>query len=547
MAGIGEVLRQEGQAAFDEHQVLQVLLFLPPACAASVRATSQAGALARAAGSEPLWAAHAGRIFGLAGEAACQGPQGVTCSSWAFAFQLWHSAAREVGLSAIGEAPACAPLPARWIALWCRLRRWLQEHAPGVGSTLRSAADSEALAQLAAHGFDGAHPGVLGLWRVIDGQDAAVEQQLAAELGMRALSRCDEWSRGLLGGYSVYEHDVSTVLLPVRVAIRLTAFLREHIPALEVEHPTKLAFACSYNLSKVFFVEVRAGGVWAWTRRPRPLLEPAAPASAGGLAEGAQVRLRNLQARPDLNGQLGTLASFERDRGRWQVRAEGASGVHLIKEENLEPTAAREELVPGLLRWFEEFTQRLELGVYSTMALRPERVSEVQATRGISLFPAAGPELSRCVTKGVEVTASCVYMPEHRQGWTYSIALRLVGSASERGYKTCQLDVRHWVIQEDGREAEHVRGEGVVGFFPILADGGWLLNEESDPNEQYSQPHGHVQGEFRYQSCSGRSQSMKGTFSGDLTFIPGTRRRPTGPPFQARLENFRLCVPEYIY
>eukprot|EP00415_Alexandrium_ostenfeldii_P000033 UN0033 len=159
-----------------------------------------------------------------------------------------------------------------------------------------------------------------------------------------------------------------------------------------------------------------------------------------------------------------------------------------------------------------------------------------------------GPELSRCVTQGVEVTASAVYIPEHPQnGWTYSIALRLVGTAEERGYKTCQLSVRDWYIQEDGHDPEHVRGDGVIGFFPILADGGWMLNRESDPNMQYSRPHGLINSAFRYQSCSGRNRSMRGYFSGTLTFIPGTRRQPTGKPFEARLEKFRLRVPDYIY
>mmetsp|Transcript_49237 Transcript_49237/g.157489 ORF Transcript_49237/g.157489 Transcript_49237/m.157489 type:complete len:549 (-) Transcript_49237:124-1770(-) len=548
MARTGGVSCQQGLRRLDEHQVLQVLLFLPPQSSASVRATSRSGAVAKAAGSEPLWAAHAERAFGLAGVAACKGPQGEDCaSSWARAFALWHGAAREVGLRAPGEAPAASPLPARWIALWCRLQRWLQKHAPAVAGTLRPAACPAAFAQLAEHGLDGAQPGVFGLWRVIDGQDAPMEHQ-ATELGMRQLSRDDEWSHGLLGGYAAYDHDVSTILLPMHAAIRLTVMFRELIPSLAAQHPTKLAFACSYNLSKAFFVDVRNGGVWVWTRRARPLLEAAAPASVGTFAEATRVRLRNLNSQPDLNNRVGTLTTFDRDSDRWQVRMDDGLGMQLIKEANLELTdAGGEEPMPGLFRWLEEFTRRLEGGIYVVKPLRPEQETEQRTTRGISLFPATGAELSRCVTQGVEVTASCVYMPENRQGWTYSIALRLVGTAAERGYETCQLDQRHWVIQEDGRNAEHVRGGGVVGFFPILADGGWLLNEQSDPNLQYSQGDGHVPGEFRYQSCSGRSRRMRGSFSGDLTFIPGTRRQPTGPAFQARLEEFRLCIPEFIY
>ncbi|CAK0796694.1 unnamed protein product, partial [Prorocentrum cordatum] len=54
-------------------------------------------------------------------------------------------------------------------------------------------------------------------------------------------------------------------------------------------------------------------------------------------------------------------------------------------------------------------------------------------------------------------------------------------------------------------------------------------------------------GAFCYQSCSGRTASMRGTFGGEVTFVPGTRRRPTGEPFQARVQPFRLHVPEYMY
>eukprot|EP00971_Amphidinium_carterae_P030761 605261-Amphidinium_carterae.1 len=36
---------------------------------------------------------------------------------------------------------------------------------------------------------------------------------------------------------------------------------------------------------------------------------------------------------------------------------------------------------------------------------------------------------------------------------------------------------RMFWLEEDGRSApETVNGEGVIGFFPILTDGGWVLN-----------------------------------------------------------------------
>ncbi|CAK0796698.1 unnamed protein product, partial [Prorocentrum cordatum] len=73
--------------------------------------------------------------------------------------------------------------------------------------------------------------------------------------------------------------------------------------------------------------------------------------------------------------------------------------------------------------------------------------------------------------------------------------------------------------------------------------------EEEEEAEEGVPPRksGLQDGAFCYQSCSGRTASMRGTFGGEVTFVPGTRRRPTGEPFQARVQPFRLHVPEYMY
>lgn len=320
------------------------------------------------------------------------------------------------------------------------------------------------------------------MWRVFDGQDTPVEQELASRLGVEALREDDEWSHGVFGGYAVYDHEVSTMLLPLAAAVRLTVFLQERIWPLKSHSPKMLAFACSFNFSKIFLVDVCDGSVHAWTKKRSPLLEQAVAAGDG--------------------------------------------------------------VADGLLRWMNEYARRLEAGHYAVASLRPE---QAPGMRGISLFPAQPPELTSCVTKGVEVTASCIYMPEHIQGWTYSIAMRLVGTAEERGFNSCQVHKRHWEIQEEGSNAEHVRGEGLIGLYPILVDNGWLVNDESDPHHQYHQRDRTQPGWFRYQSCSGRSQNMRGIFGGEIIMVPGTIRRPDGKPFPVRLEPFRLVVPDFLY
>jgi len=533
----------------DDH-ALQILSFLPPPCAARTCATSKTGFLAVAARGEPYWLACAARTFGIEREAACLGPRSEDCGgSWHKAFGLWHGLARELGLHRAAEESgpegAALPLPARWMLPWCQLKRWLEEHLPAAARTLRPGLRADVGPLLAENGMEDlkVHPLVLGIWQVCDGQDVPIVRDVAEMLEMRPLRQGQDWSLGVFGGYSVYDHEISTLLLPFRCALRLTVVLRRHLPALEGQ-ATKLAFACSHSCEKVFFVDVNTGSVHIAGLRTRSW-ESAAPAS------GPRVTLHGLAARPELNGKRGTLVAFEESKGRWQVKMDADGTVLLLKPECLSPPpdgqGALQSAAPdGLLRWFEEYVRRLESGAYTAMPLQPERAP---STLGIRLFPSLAPELSSCVTQGVECTGSAIYMPEHQQGWTYSISFRLVGPASERGFQTCQLSRRVWIIEEEGAggEPQRVQGEGVVGLFPILSDGGWELNKESDPHQQYGGRQGHMEGAFRYQSCSGRSRAMRGSFGGELEFVPGTRRNPTGAPFMARLAPFRLTIPDFVY
>lgn len=400
-----------------------------------------------------------------------------------------------------------------------------------------------------------ADPLVTDLWAVHDGQQVPADITRVLTLPGEGDGGDAGKYDGLFGGYSVYNHLVCTVLLPLEVALSLTQTLNAQVQVIRDEHPTKLAFACSPEFTKILLVDVRDGTVYVWTKRMHPAVVRAVPPggkplAAGAAHEGLKVWLSGLRAKPELNGRQGVLGAFDEGKGRWQVLMDDGSNTNLLKQENLFPAGddgqgAEGSAADGLLRWFEEYIRRLEEGVYVRQPLRPESPEQ---SRGLCLFPATGTELSRCVTRGVEVTASCVYMPEHQQqGWGYTIAFRLLGSKEERGFETCQLRTRTWIIQEDGRqEPEQITGEGVIGLFPILQDGGWICNRESDPHSQYDSE-GFQEGEFRYQSCTGRFAGMRGSFGGSLSFVPGTIKRPTGRSFDVRLEPFRLYVPEYIF
>ena len=115
--------------------------------------------------------------------------------------------------------------------------------------------------------------------------------------------------------------------------------------------------------------------------------------------------------------------------------------------------------------------------------------------------------------------------------------------AATRGWETCQLRGRHWIIT-DARtgEAEHVRGEGVVGKYPLLRAKDYRDDDQGRRGLQAGalEPY-----PFVYQSCSGRlGEGLGGTFGGELVMVPGSLAEPTGPDFEIRVETFPLQSPE---
>ena len=152
--------------------------------------------------------------------------------------------------------------------------------------------------------------------------------------------------------------------------------------------------------------------------------------------------------------------------------------------------------------------------------------------------------VSRAVTRGVEVIASAVYLPQAMTshfGFIYNFRIRLLTpnddgyqSPSQRGFETCQLMSRHWKIYNSETEhTDHVDGEGVIGMYPILREGGYHDDGVS------------FEGTFSYTSCTG---PMQGNFSGHLQFVPGTINEPTGPAFPVEVKPFALDMhPSFLY
>eukprot|EP00956_Cyclotella_meneghiniana_P006997 scaffold9417_cov61-Cyclotella_meneghiniana.AAC.1 len=107
-----------------------------------------------------------------------------------------------------------------------------------------------------------------------------------------------------------------------------------------------------------------------------------------------------------------------------------------------------------LLRWFEEYAKRLSTGYYTIGKLSSE--SEVLS---ILRYPAMAVtnRCSRAVTRGIEIVASSTFHPFSNLSGeplhVYSIRIRLLTLTEDgyvpqeqRGFKTCQLHLRHWII-----------------------------------------------------------------------------------------------------
>merc|ERR1719416_228534 len=125
-----------------------------------------------------------------------------------------------------------------------------------------------------------------------------------------------------------------------------------------------------------------------------------------------------------------------------------------------------------------------------------------------------------------------------RSMWSYSIRIRLLvpgeegyQTAEQRGFETAQLRERHWIIRDGTTgQVEHVRGEGVIGKYPLLSEGGYRDDEQGRRGIVTGE---HCNDVFVYQSCSGRlGNGEGGSFGGELIFVPGSLDDPKGDGFE---------------
>ena len=113
------------------------------------------------------------------------------------------------------------------------------------------------------------------------------------------------------------------------------------------------------------------------------------------------------------------------------------------------------------------------------------------------------------------------------------VGARTTGTGERGGFKpltSVQLRDRVWIITDCDGKKEEVRGEAVIGEYPLLKAA--AKQDESPPP-------------FTYQSCTGCK--TPGTMEGGFTFVEGSIAHPTGPDFFVRCPLFRLEQPEYMF
>lgn len=198
-----------------------------------------------------------------------------------------------------------------------------------------------------------------------------------------------------------------------------------------------------------------------------------------------------------------------------------------------------------ILRWFENHADRLNN--YSVGQLAAD------SAKSILRYPSLNDSTncSRAVTRGIEVIASSIYAVELGGGtFVYSIRMRLLKpedgedymSPEERGFDTCQLVSRYWRITQGGEVGE-VRGEGVIGCYPLLREGSFQTFISEDGGRTFEDDGGDL-GEkyFSYQSCTGGED---GEMEGYLQFRPGSIQAEAGEVFDVRVAPFPLKRPQH--
>ena len=215
------------------------------------------------------------------------------------------------------------------------------------------------------------------------------------------------------------------------------------------------------------------------------------------------------------------------------------------------------------LQWFEFYSEALFSNRFAMEIL----YDEIPDSRGICLFPRHPPLGPFAITRGIQVTASPLFIPElsnlrdvddgdMQYFFAYSIRFRLLSVAEQKAaaaaaaaaavasmseatapslsasateeepFESVQLLDRAWVIRNAAGAVEsEIHGEAVVGQYPLLIQGGDA---------------------FTYQSCT-HQREPQGSMEGEFTFIEGSIEHPGPRQVKAQCPTFQLVMPDVVF
>jgi len=393
------------------------------------------------------------------------------------------------------------------------------QHAhPDIAATLLPGASRRYCDEVARlFGADAMHPSLAALYRTRNGQSLWNFLD-----GDPTLAQRHEILLGMFGGYMFYDHLVNVRMLSLAGAVRMTKLMKLQAGAggnpVVGAKGRLLAVAADFQMTHAVFVDVQTGEV--------------------------RVKVKNWHGH-----EPGTL------RDEMSSRPAAPTGV-------------------DVLGWFEEYSRRLAAGVYCVKPMPGVRGMLPPAAPGaqqqdplaVTQFPQAAaaaaslsdsasdstpacPVMYEAVSRGaVRIRVSTLYVAEDSSPdenlFTYSVTMDMLSAEEQRQrwaasgggvddglnitefhpMTSAQLKTRQWIITDRTGKKTEVKGEAVIGEYPLLRAGG-------EP--------------FVYQSCTGCD--TPGTMEGGFMFVEGSIASPTGREFFADCPLFRLCDPGFIF
>lgn len=335
----------------------------------------------------------------------------------------------------------------RALRAWRQVEDWAQQHFPAVAASLRPGASEDALDAVQAELGFRLCPALRVIYRVHDGQALEFDRQVDNQ----RTAMHDSVFHGLFGGYSFYNHMVSTRMLPLRRLLRWTR--TAHSTLGFGPEDRRVLFAASHNFNKMLYCDCRDG--------------------------------------------LVRIATVDKVTCLQAVPADSQAGA-----------------CDGVLRWFEEYAAALAAGRFGVEPLESEYAESRGISLFPQLPPwrseavTEGVRVCACPLFVPELTQ--VSNVERSYFFSYSIRfallseeeqLQLQGSlAGPKGgapLHSVQLRSRHWLIRDaSGAVDSEVRGEAVVGHYPLLRAGAPAFAYQSCTHQKEAA--GSMEGSFRF-------------------------------------------------